>query len=30
MTLDVGTRLVGEQTIGILGEALGVRMPRVV
>jgi hypothetical protein len=30
MTLDVSACLVGEQTIGVLGEAFGVRMPQVV
>jgi hypothetical protein len=30
MTLDLGKRVGGEQTIGVLREALGVRMPQVV
>jgi hypothetical protein len=30
MTLDLGKRVGGEHTIGVLGEALGVRMPKVV
>jgi hypothetical protein len=30
MTLEFDTSLVGEQTIGVLSEALGVWMPRVV
>jgi hypothetical protein len=30
MTLEFGTSRVGEQTIGVLGEALGVWMPQVV
>jgi hypothetical protein len=30
MTLEFDTSLVGEQTIRVLGEALGVWMPRVV